>query len=144
MVHKDRIVYERYLNGMTPDTPHIMFSCTKSFVGLFALMAIEEGLVTRDTPIVDIIPELDNGSGFSDATFGQVLDMTASLKFSEDYDDPDAEFHDYVAVLGAGIKAVDWDGPKSLYDYATTLTKLEGRAHGSVFDYQTPQADVLN
>lgn len=144
VVHKDSIVYERYLNGMTPDTPHIMFSCTKSFIGLFALMAIEEGLVTRYTPIVDIIPELDNGSGFSDATFGQVLDMTASLKFSEYYADPDAEFHDYIAVLGAGIKAVDWDGPKSLYDYATTLTKLKGRAHGSVFEYQTPQADVLN
>ncbi len=144
VVHKDRVVYERYLNGMTPDTPHIMFSCTKSFIGLFALMAIEEGLVTRDTPIVDIIPELDNGSGFSDATFGQVLHMTASLKFSEFYDDPDAEIHDYVAVLGAGIKAVDWDGPQSLYDYASTLTKLEGRAHGSVFEYQTPQADVLN
>ncbi len=41
---------------------------------------------------------------------------------------------DYVAVLGAGIKAVDWDGPKSLYAYATTLTSIEGRAHGSVFE----------
>lgn len=144
VVHNDRVVYERYLNGMTPDTPHIMFSCTKSFIGLFALMAIEEGLVTRDTLIVDIIPELNNGSGFSDATFGQVLDLTTSLKFSEFYADPGAEIHDYVAVLGAGIKADDWDGPRSLYDYAGTLTKLEGRAHGKVFEYQTPQADILN
>ena len=144
VVHKDKVVYERYLNGMTPDTPHIMFSCTKSFVGLFALMAIEEGRVTRDTPIVDIIPELDNGSGFSDATFGQVLDMTVSLNFGEDYADPEADIHDYAAVLGTGLKAEAWRGPRNLYEYVKTLRKLEGRAHGTVFDYQTPKTDVLN
>ena len=144
VVHKDKVVYERYLNGMTPDTPHQMMSCTKSFVGLFALMAIEEGRVTRDTPIVEIIPELNNESGFSDATFGQVLDMTVSLKYSEDYADPEAEIHDYAAVFGFGLKAKDWRGTQSIYEYVKTLSKLEGRAHGTVFDYQTPNTDVLN
>ncbi len=144
VIHKDKVVYERYLNGTTPDTPHQMMSCTKSFVGLFALMAIEEGRVTHGTPIVEIIPELNNGSGFSDATFGQVLDMTVSLNFNEDYADPEAEFHDYAAVLGLGLSAKDWRGTQSLYEYITTLGKLEGRAHGTVFDYKTPNTDVLN
>ena len=126
VVHKEKVVYERYLNGMTPDTPHIMFPCTESFVGLFALMAIEEGLVTHDTPIVDIIPELDNGSGFSDATFGQTLDMTVSLNFGETYADPEADIHDYAAVLGTGLKAEDWRGPRNLYEYVKPWASSRG------------------
>jgi CubicO group peptidase (beta-lactamase class C family) len=82
VVKGGKVVYETYLNGMTAAQPHIMFSCTKSFIGLFALMAIEDGLVARETPLVSIIPELDNGGGFANATFGNVLDMTTSLQFS--------------------------------------------------------------
>lgn len=136
------VVYERFLNGMTADTAHIMFSCTKSFIGLFALMAIEEGLVAEDTPIVQILPEL-RGSGFATARFGQVMDMTAGVRFNEDYADPEAEIHDYAAILGAGVKAGSKTAP-DLYTYARTLQPDPGRAHGAVFDYQTPQADVLS
>jgi CubicO group peptidase (beta-lactamase class C family) len=136
------VVYERYLNGMTADTPHIMFSCTKSFVGLLALMAIEEGLVSETTPIVQILPELA-GSGFSGATFGQVMDMTTAIRFNEDYADPAAEIHDYAAILGAGTKA-DGAVEHDLYSYVQTLGAEPGRQHGTVFDYRTPQTDVLN
>ena len=144
VVKGGKIVHETYLNGMTAAQPHIMFSCTKSFIGLFALMAIEEGLVSRDTPLASIIPELDNGSGFADASFGNVLDMTTSLSFSEYYADPKAEFHDYVAVLGAGVKADGAQPSPDLYTYALALKKNPSRPHGAVFEYQTPQADVLN
>lgn len=143
VITKGQIVYERYLNGMTADQPHIMFSCTKSFIGLFALMEIEAGLVSEQTPITDILPEL-KGSGFAGATFGQVMDMTASIKFSEDYADPEAEIHDYGAVLGAGVKAGSATALSSLYAFAETLQADPNRPHGTIFDYQTPQADVLS
>lgn len=144
VVKGDKVVYETYLNGMTATQPHIMFSCTKSFIGLFALIAIEDGLVTRETPLVTILPELDNGSGFADATFGNVLDMTTSLQFNEYYDDPTAEIHDYIAVLGAGVKAGGALPSPDLYSYAMGIQKDPSRPHGSVFEYQTPEADVLN
>ena len=144
VVKGGKVVHESYLNGMSAQQPHIMFSCTKSFIGLIALMAIEEGLVTRDTPLVQIIPELDNGGGFAQATFGQVLDMTTALQFSEYYEDPDAEIHDYVAVLGAGVKSADAMVSPDLYAYAKLIQKNPDRPHGEVFEYQTPQADVLN
>ena len=53
VLHKGRIVYERYLNGMQPDTPHLMFSCTKSFVGTMLLMLIEQGRVDAAKPVLD-------------------------------------------------------------------------------------------
>ena len=144
VISKGQVIYERYLNGMTANQPHIMFSCTKSFVGLFALMAIERGLVSEDTPVITILTELDNGGAFATATFGQVLDMTASIQFNEDYADPKAEIHDYAAVLGAGVKAEGAVIPDSLYAFVGGLQAEAGRPHGQAFVYQTPQTDVLN
>jgi len=144
VVKGGKVVFESYHNGMTANQPHIMFSCTKSFIGLFALMAIEDGLVARDTPIAYIIPELDTGGGFADATFGNVLDMTTSLQFSEYYEDPTAEIHDYAAVLGAGVKAGGELPSPDLYSYAIGIQKDPVRPHGAIFEYQTPEADVLN
>ncbi len=143
VITKGQVVYERFLNGMTARQPHIMFSCTKSFVGLFALMAIDEGLVTEDTPIVSILPELAN-SGFALATFGQVLDMTASIRFNEDYADPKAEVHDYAAVLGAGLKTEGSAGADSIYAFVSALASDDSHPHGAAFVYQTPKTDVLN
>lgn len=36
VMHRGRVVYERYMNQMRPETPHLLFSVTKSFTGLLA------------------------------------------------------------------------------------------------------------
>jgi CubicO group peptidase (beta-lactamase class C family) len=113
VISKGRIIHETYQNDMTADQTHIMFSCTKSFAGLFALMALEEGLVTEDTPIVEILPELNNGGAFAKATFGQVLDMTASVQVREEFTDPTAEINRYAAIFGAKAEAQDSSLPDS-------------------------------
>jgi CubicO group peptidase (beta-lactamase class C family) len=50
-----------------------MMSVTKSFAGLFALMAVADGLLDESTPITDIVPELAASSAFAGATVGQVM-----------------------------------------------------------------------
>jgi CubicO group peptidase (beta-lactamase class C family) len=100
VVQDGQIVYENYLNGMTPGQPHQMMSVTKSFAGLFALMAVEDGLVSEEDPISKYLPELKQATAFRDATFGQVLDMTNSMAFTEDYVDPDSDVKDYVVIIG--------------------------------------------
>ena len=47
VLHEGKVVYERYLNGMTADTSHQMMSVTKSFAGLLALLASSEGLLSK-------------------------------------------------------------------------------------------------
>ena len=144
VVQSGDVVHERYLNGMTPDQPHQMMSCTKSFVGLFALAAVAHGMVAEDDRIGDVIDELDNGGAFADATLGHVLDMTTSMAFNEDYADPEAHIHDYahLAGLGSGTKRSVAAG--DLYEYLPTLGPEPGRDHGAVFHYQTPNTDVVN
>ena len=68
VIHKDKIVYESYLNGMNADHPHQMMSCTKSFAGLFALLAVDEGQMNESDLITDILPELKTGGAFDGAT----------------------------------------------------------------------------
>jgi methyl acetate hydrolase len=42
-----------------PDTVFSLYSCTKAIGSLMAIMAIDRGLITMDTPVGDVIPEFD-------------------------------------------------------------------------------------
>lgn len=144
VVRAGEVVHERYYNGMTPMQPHQMMSCTKSFIGLFALAAVARGLVAEQDRVGDLIGELDNGGAFADATLGGVLDMTNSMAFNEDYDDPDAHIHDYAYLAGMGPGTQRTVPARDLYEYLPTLRLDPGRSHGVVFHYQTPNTDVVN
>jgi len=132
----EALVYEHYGNGMHGTAAHQMMSVTKSFAGLFALMA---GL-DENAPVVSLVPELRAASAFAEASIGQVLDMVNSMDFSEDYADPASDIARYGATLGW----LDRPGVDSLYEFLTGLRKDPAHAHGDIFHYQTPKTDVVN
>lgn len=140
VLHQGRIVHERYFDGMTPDQRHQMFSATKSFVGVITLSLIDEGLIDPQRKMVSYVPELE-GSAFADATVAQVLDMTTSIEFNEDYLDPDADIFAYGQVFGLSAPAGDTP-PYSIWEYLPTLDKSE-LPHGEAFHYVTPNTDAL-
>ncbi|OJJ12473.1 6-aminohexanoate hydrolase [Alphaproteobacteria bacterium AO1-B] len=144
VVHGDKIVYERYLNGMNPNQPHQMMSVTKSFAGMFGLIAVANGYLSEDDPVTKFVPELEASGAFSGATFGHVEDMTASLDFSEDYADPNSGITQYSKVLGLREAPPEEIPADSIYAYLATLPKDESHEHGEVFHYQTPKTDVVN
>jgi CubicO group peptidase (beta-lactamase class C family) len=141
ILHRGRIVYERYLNGMQPHRQHLMFSATKSFIGTVMLTLIEQGQVDAGAPVTTYVPELKD-SAFGDATVQQVLDMTTAVSYSEVYDDPASDIARYGWVFGFwGSPPDDYPGPQTIYDYLPTLIKKG--THGSAFHYVTPNTDVL-
>ncbi|WP_425045522.1 serine hydrolase domain-containing protein [Primorskyibacter sp. S87] len=145
VIKGDEIVFERYLNGMHADQPHQMMSVTKSFAGLFGLMAVEEGLVSEDDSLTEVIPEFEGAGAFGgDATFRHVLDMTASINFSEDYADPNSGIQQYGRVLGLLEASADERVANTIYEYLPMLPKDDAHEHGEVFHYQTPKTDVVN
>ncbi len=145
VIRGDQIVYEKYLNGMNPNQPHQMMSATKSFGGLLGLMAVEEGKVKESDMVTKYVPELKKAGGaFNGATFGQVLDMTNSMDFTEDYADPKSGIRTYGAVLGWTAKVEGVKYPDSLYAYLETLRVDKKHKHGEIFHYQTPKTDVVN
>lgn len=144
VVTPDALVYEHYDNAMTSVQPHQMMSVTKSFAGLFALMAVADGVLDESSPVTGIVPELAASSAFDGATVGQVLDMTNSMDFSEDYADPESGIWRYGQALGWLEIPGAPPSTESLYDFLVTLEKDPAHAHGDIFHYQTPKTDVVN
>ena len=89
VVHRGRIVHERYLNGMTERTPHLLMSVSKSVCGAALGISIGRGLLSADDLVTDIAPEFA-GTSLDGATVQHVIDMTAGTEFIEDYGAYDA------------------------------------------------------
>ena len=135
VLHGGEIVYERYYNGQLPSTQHLMFSVTKSFTGTLMLMLMEQGLVDGSAPVKQYLPELAD-TAFADASIQQMLDMTNSIAYSEDYYVPEA---DITGFLNAMLP-----GGEGLYANLQSLKKRDERfKHGEAFHYVTPDPDVL-
>jgi len=141
VLHKGELVYERYFNGMTRASQHQMFSATKSFIGMLVLCLIEEGVIDPAQTMQHYLPEF-TGSAFGDATVQQVLDMTTSIEFSEEYTDPNADVWKYGYVFGISTPPAGYSGASSIYEYLPSLAKAE-RPHGEAFLYVTPNTDAL-
>ncbi|MDH2383711.1 serine hydrolase [Bradyrhizobium sp. CER78] len=140
VLHKGKIVYERYLGVMNPHATHIAMSVTKSFFGTLGATLVAEGKLDEKTPVSKYIPELTD-TAYGDATVRQVLDMTVGVQYSENYANPKAEIFDHVRAGGLVPRPPGYAGPTSFYGFLKTLKK-EGQ-HGEAFAYKTVNSDVL-
>ncbi|MGY3078102.1 CubicO group peptidase (beta-lactamase class C family) [Bradyrhizobium sp. LM6.10] len=141
VLHRGRIVYERYFGALEAHLPHACFSVTKSYVGTLAAAFVDEGVLDDDArTIAHYLPEL-RGSAFEDATLRQVMDMQTGLAFTEDYDDERSSVRQYVRACGRRPKPPGYTGPATMCDFLRTVRK-DG-AHGETFSYKSVNTDVL-
>jgi CubicO group peptidase (beta-lactamase class C family) len=140
VLHRGRIVYERYGSILAPERQHIAFSVTKSFVATLAGILIGDGVLDDRALVSRYVPELRQ-SGFGDATVRQLLDMTTGLDYSEDYADENAPVWNLGRAVGFLPRPPGYRGPATAYDYLASLTKASG--HGERFSYKTPNTDAL-
>jgi CubicO group peptidase (beta-lactamase class C family) len=140
IVHRGRIVFERYAGGTTAATPHILMSVSKSLLGLLAGVLVSRGALALDRPVTDVVPEVA-GTAYAGATIRQLLDMRAGIAFDEDY----------LATSGPIVayrKSTGWtpldpgEAPSDLRSFFRELTKSSG-PHGGAFHYVSPNTDLL-
>jgi len=139
VLHRGRIVYERYFGVMNDHNAHMAMSVTKSIFGTLGAMLVAEGRLDEKAPVGQYIPELKD-TAYGDATVRQVLDMTVGVKYSENYADPAAEIWQHVRAGGVFPRPPGYAGPTSFYGFLQTLRK-EGE-HGEAFAYKTVNSDV--
>lgn len=140
ILHRGKVVLEHYDNGMTPGTPHILMSVSKSLTAVVAGILIEQGKLDPEQKIVSIVPELED-SVYSGATVRHVLDMRVGLDFDEDY----------LATSGPIVeyrKSTNWNplGPgERPSDLRTFLASLKARSgpDGGPFHYVSTNTDLL-
>lgn len=140
ILHKGKIVYEKYFGELHPEGLHAAMSVSKTFTGTLGALLVAEGVLDENKTAAEYIPELTN-SAFGDATIRQILDMTTGLKYSEDYSNPKAEIWAFTAAGNPFAKSANYSGPTNYFDYLITVEK-RGQ-HGEVFGYKTINTDVL-
>lgn len=140
ILHKGKIVYERYFGCLDETGKHGAMSMTKSMTGLLAETLVAEGKLDENALVSTIIPELTD-SAFGNATVRQVMDMTTGLAYSENYSDPKADIWVYSAAASPLPKPKDYKGPDGYFEYLQTV-KPEGK-HGEAFGYKTINSDAL-
>ncbi|BBK29521.1 hypothetical protein EDC65_2435 [Stella humosa] len=140
ILHRGRVVWESYANGMTATTPHILMSVSKSVLAVLAGILAARGQLDPATPVTRYVPELAGGA-YDGASIQHLLDMRAGIGFDEDY----------LATSGPIIeyrKAQNWnplapgDRPSDIRSFIATMADRDG-PHGGRFHYVSPNTDLL-
>ena len=141
VITKDNdILFEKYNNKMTKSSPHILFSVSKSILGLLVGSLVESKELKEDDLVIKYIPELD-GTAYSDATIRDLLDMRVGVKFDEDYTAVSGPIVNYRYAANwnpvpEGVEAGD------LRSFMSSLTERDGK-HGGRFHYVSPNTDLM-
>jgi len=105
-----KLLYESYAPGFSASTPHKIYSGTKSFVAVAALIAMQEGLLTLDEKASDTLTEW-RGDRRRSITLNQLLSHTSGL-------DPDGDLiypaRDQLAAA-VGVHLIDPPGSRFHY-----------------------------
>ena len=140
VLHRGQIVSEQYFNGMTPDTPHLLMSVSKSVVSTVAGILAGQGLLDVSAPVEKIVPELA-GTSFQGATVQHLLDMRDGHALRRVLRQPGVRRPDVRAGLPVAARRRRSRGPADALAYYATLHN-DGE-HGGPFRYRSILTDVL-
>nr|WP_283806258.1 serine hydrolase domain-containing protein [Bradyrhizobium sp. DOA1] len=140
VLHRGRLIYERYFGALKPHKPHIAMSVTKSFTGVLAGILVTEGKIDPQAPVTDYVPEL-KASAFGDARVHEVMDMTTGLLYTEVYTDKNSDVWGLRRANGMAPIPPGYEGATTIFDFLIAQKK-QGE-HGKAFAYKTVNTDVL-
>lgn len=75
----DKILFERYDQKWTPETPHRLASGTKSFSSAMLAAAKKDELLTLDEPVAETITEWSSDEKLATVTIRQLLSLTSGI-----------------------------------------------------------------
>ena len=129
------VITEQYFENMSQHTPHLLNSVSKSFVGMLAGIAVDDGALVTDHLVSNYLPQLADGA-FRHTKLQTALDMTAAVAYSEDYDQRTDDFWHEAAVVGWRPDLQTDTSPRSLLDYCQQRSQTE-QDEGAHFHYRT-------
>ncbi len=103
VAYRGSMLAEEYLDGLTAQTRHLLFSVSKSLVAAVVGALHGAGAIELDAPVTAYVPALAN-CGYAGATVRHLLDMRSGIAFSDDYLHPTAEIHLLDESIGLGAQ----------------------------------------
>jgi CubicO group peptidase (beta-lactamase class C family) len=138
VIHRGRVISERYFGEMTETTRHLSQSVAKSISSTVVGILIGSGKLRESALLSDYVPELAN-SGYAGATLADVLNMQSGVRFTEDYNDPTSD-------VGRFDRASGWKprdgaaGPRTIREFILTTEAI--RRHGEAFEYRSLEVEL--
>lgn len=111
------VVLQRAQNGYDLADPHFLASGTKSFAGVAAWAAVEDGLVALDERVAATIPEWQDDSTKSQITVRQLLHLTSGLDAGEAGEAP---------TFDEAVGTAPLNPPGTTFRYGPTAFQLFG------------------
>lgn len=140
VLHRGRLVFERYFGALEPHLPHACFSVTKSYTGMLAAVLVHEGVLDDNRLIPHYLPEL-RGTAWADATLRHVMDMQTGLDYREDEADNQSSSSLYMRACRTRPRPAGYAGPQTSCEYLRTVHKEGG--HGEAFAYKSVNTQVM-
>jgi CubicO group peptidase (beta-lactamase class C family) len=136
VMQNGRTIFEHYANGGSANRRWPIFSGTKSFWGIAALAAAQEGLFKLDDPVSNTITEWKNDSRKSQITIRQLLSQTDGIEGASRLQRPSIRDRNAMAIALPSVAepgSAFIYGPSHLQIFSELLRrKLRGR---SVINY---------
>lgn len=133
ILREGRVVYERYGNGYNAETPHLVWSVSKSFSNALLGIAVLDGKIRTEDSLCQYFPEL-NGGDHCAITLNHLLRHTSGLKWVETYEGSGSPAESSVLSMLYGEGRVDMGGftarhpleakPGVLWKYSSGGTNL--------------------
>ena len=122
------------------ERPHVVFSISKSITGMLAGIAAGDGKLDPADKIPDHV-QVKRGGAYHGARLRDLLDMTVSLDFVENYLDTQGDFDRY-------RRAMLWNPERpgaareTMLDVLASLRK-KPHPHSRIYHYASPNTDML-
>ena len=140
IVHRGRVIYESYVEGMTPATTHLLMSVSKSLTATLAGVFVGQGKLDPGATVPQYVDEL-RGTSWEGCTVQHLLDMRSGTRFDEsDYDDLESDGRLFEEIMNWRPR-MHPGLPDNFYDYIAGLENA--RDHGGPFEYRSILTEVL-
>jgi CubicO group peptidase (beta-lactamase class C family) len=138
VLQNGRTIFEHYANGGSANRRWPIFSGTKSFWGIAALAAAQEGLFRLDGPVADTINEWKNDPRKSQIRIRQLLSQTDTIEGASYLQRPSIRDRNAMAIALPSVAepgSAFIYGPSHLQIFSELLRrKLRGRSVISYFE----------
>lgn len=136
-----RVVYEYYVDGMTPDDTHLLMSVSKSLTATLVGVLVGQGVLDPAEQVTRYVAAL-RGTAWEGCTLQHLLDMRAGTRFDEDdYADPESD--GVLLEFVSGYRPTDRTDLPAADTYQWIMRLPNDREHGSDFKYRSILTDVL-
>ena len=138
VIQNGRTIFEHYANGGSANGRWPIFSGTKSFWGIAALVAARDGLFKLDDPVSDTITEWKSDPRKSQITIRQLLSQTDGIEGASHLQRPSIRDRNAMAIALPSVAepgSAFIYGPSHLQIFSELLRrKLRGRSVISYFE----------